>query len=211
MIPLIRHSMPNNIDENDEIVNLNIEENSEIDDTKPISYMGILCNCTVQLCLISIVIGYASITFFEPVIAFRLLEFTESVQIQSLVIVCIAGGYTLMNICISYVEKLVTPIALVALGMLLAGLCNFMIGPSDFLPQNLIIIAIGLTLLGIVSVFCTILQLSIILKITEKAYPSYERQASDYCSNIYSSLCSLGLFLGPIYGGGATEVFGYKR
>ena len=42
--------MPNNIDDNDEIANLNAEEDSEIDDTKPITYMGILCDCTVQLC-----------------------------------------------------------------------------------------------------------------------------------------------------------------
>ena len=42
--------MPNSIDDNDEIAKLNIEENREVDNRKPLTYMEILCDYTVQLC-----------------------------------------------------------------------------------------------------------------------------------------------------------------
>ena len=50
MIPFVKCSMQNSIDENDEIAKLNIEENHEVDKRKPLTYMGILCDYTVQLC-----------------------------------------------------------------------------------------------------------------------------------------------------------------
>ena len=157
MIPCIKLSIPHDVDKNDETNELNQGENSEAENTKPITYFGILSDSTVQLWWVSLIIAYSSMTFFEPVLTFRILEFTDSVQVQSLMVVFLAGGYAFMNICISYVARVIEPIVLVALGMFLAGCCNFMIGPSDFLPQSLMIIAIGFVLLGAILVFCTIL------------------------------------------------------
>ena len=86
-----------------------------------------------------------------------------------------------------------------------------MVGPSTLLPDNLIIMAVGLILTGMSISFCFVLQIPIMLERAEHKFPAQSRQASDYISNIFNAAFSLGMFFGPVYGGYMTEFVGYRK
>ena len=72
-----------------------------------------------------------------------------------------------MAVFVVHVSKLIKPINLVALGLFFSGLFNFMVGPSTMLPDRLILIACGLFFSGVFIVFCTVLQIPIMLELAE--------------------------------------------
>ena len=85
-----------------------------------------------------------------------------------------------------------------------------MVGPSTLLPDNLIVMVVGLFFTGMSLVFSSVLQIPIILERAEINFPLQSKLASDYCSNIYNIAFSIGMLLGPIYGGHMTELVGYR-
>ena len=86
-----------------------------------------------------------------------------------------------------------------------------MVGPSTLFPDNLILMIVGLFFTGMFLALCTIPQIPVMLGYAEIKFPSQSRQASDYCSNIYSVGYSLGMLIGPVYGGHMTELVGYRN
>ena len=115
-----------------------------------------------------------------------------------------------MGLFMMYFAKCIQPINLVSIGLFFSGVFNFMVGPSTFLPDNLILMIVGLFFTGMSLVFCTISQIPLMLERAKLRFPSQTLRASDYCSNIYNGVYSLGMFLGPIYGGFMTELVGYR-
>ena len=85
-----------------------------------------------------------------------------------------------------------------------------MVGPSTMLPDRLILIACGLLFSGVFIVFCTVLQIPIMLELAEHKYPSQSLKASDYWPSIYNAVLSIGMLIGPVYGGHMTEIVGYR-
>ena len=85
-----------------------------------------------------------------------------------------------------------------------------MVGPSILLPDNLILMVVGLFCTGMSLVFCSVLFIPIMLERAEVNFPLQSQSASDYCSNIYNIVFSIGMFLGSIYGGYMTELVGYR-
>ena len=87
-------------------------------------------------------------SYYEPILSFRLLDFTDSVFLHSLTYFSLTGGYAFMAIFLVYFTKCMKPINLVVLGLFLSGVFNFMVGPNKLLPNSLITIIIGLFFTG---------------------------------------------------------------
>ena len=119
------------------------------------------------------------ICYYEPILAFRLSELTESVYIHGIIFSGILVSYSFMGLFVSYFSILLTPINMVSLGLLLSGFSNFLIGPSIFLPNSLILIAIGMYLSGATIVFANVPQIPIMLKYAENEFPNEKRKACD--------------------------------
>ena len=208
--PAMMLSKPINIDDEEETISFvsNVEADDESE--QRITYCHILSDHTVQLISLALLVATVAFSYFEPVLSFRLFEFTNSVQVHSLIFSWMIGGYSAMALMVTILIKQIKPINLVALGMLLWGFCNFLVGPSVFLPDSIVLIALGLFLSGMTIVCCTVPQLPIMLKCLESKYPTQAHIASDYCSSIYNAVFSLGMFLGPVYGGHVTELVGFR-
>ena len=208
--PAMMLSKPLNIDDEEETDTLvhNVDPADEFE--KKLTYYDILSDHTIQLISLALLVATVAFSYFEPVLSFRLFEFTDSVQVHSLIFSWMIGGYSAMALMVTLLIKQIKPINLVASGMLLWGFWNFLVGPSVFLPDSIVLIALGLFLSGMTIVCCTVPQLPIMLECLESKYPTQAHIASDYCSSIYNAVFSLGMFLGPVYGGHVTELLGFR-
>ena len=118
-------------------------------------------------------------TYFEPVLSTRLSDFTDSLHLQSLVFGILMIGYCIMGCLMPAIIKLLDPILLSSIGMLLCGTSNFLMGPSVFLPNSIILIAIGMFFSGASAIMILIPQVPIMIERTELRYPNQTRQISD--------------------------------
>ena len=115
-----------------------------------------------------------------------------------------------MGLIFPLMIKMFDPFIWASLGILLRGFSNLLIGPSIFLPDNLILIIIGLFFSGATGILFYVPQASIMMKRIETKYPNQNRQISDMCSSILFTMMSIGQTLAPIYGGYMTKLVGYR-
>ena len=96
IIPLII-TMPSNINDNDESV---IEEDDDLNSQSQIesniSYYKLLSDPLISLSLTAQVLLMIAYSYFEPLLSFRLDDFTDSVVVQGLVFSCLVVGYAIM-------------------------------------------------------------------------------------------------------------------
>ena len=88
----------------------NQEEALLISDSEPkISFCKLFSEPSVILLSFEQCITSIAYCYFEPVLTFRLLDFTSSVRIQGLVIGCLAIGYSIASIFVSFFAKFMIP------------------------------------------------------------------------------------------------------
>ena len=85
-VPIMILFMPENIDSNDQATNRlnNTESNLNIEETPRISMGKLLSNRIVLISTVGVVLACMANTFYEPVLSFRVAEFSDSIFIQSL-------------------------------------------------------------------------------------------------------------------------------
>ena len=78
-------SKPLNIDDEEETDTLvhNVDPADEFE--KKLTYYDILSDHTIQLISLALLVATVAFSYFEPVLSFRLFEFTDSVQVHSLI------------------------------------------------------------------------------------------------------------------------------
>ena len=86
-IPLLKITMPSGVDDNQDTSDLiqNHQESSNENNFEEISYFKILTDPIIVLALLSQVLFSISFCYFEPVLSFRLLDFSDDVRLQGLV------------------------------------------------------------------------------------------------------------------------------
>ena len=86
-IPLLKITMPSGVDDNQDTSDLiqNHQESSNENNFEEISYFKILSDPIIVLALLSQVLFSISFCYFEPVLSFRLLDFSDDVHFQGLV------------------------------------------------------------------------------------------------------------------------------
>ena len=88
-IPLLKITMPFGIDDDDENTSDLIQDHQESSNGKNfkvIRYFKILTDPIIILALLSQVLFSISFCYFEPVLSFRLLDFSDDVRLQGLVL-----------------------------------------------------------------------------------------------------------------------------
>ena len=117
IIPLII-TMPSNINDNDESV---IEEDDDLNSQSQIesniSYYKLLSDPLISLSLTAQVLLMIAYSYFEPLLSFRLDDFTDSVVVQGLVFSCLVVGYAIMALFVPYFSKFVNPIKLITIAL----------------------------------------------------------------------------------------------
>ena len=73
----------------------------------------------IQLCSVANIITVLALSYYEPVLSFRIAEFTDSIFIQSLLFCGIATGSVIMALIISWFGKCTSNINLLTLGLFL--------------------------------------------------------------------------------------------
>ena len=108
-IPLIKLTKHNEV----EISNVNDDEVKEIEaisNSEPkLSYCKLFSEPSVILLSLTQCIVSVAYCFFEPVLTFRLLDFTDSVRIQGLVIGCLCLGYCITSFIVPFIATFMIP------------------------------------------------------------------------------------------------------
>ena len=117
--------------------------------------------------------------YFEPVLSFRVHEFTDSAYIEGLVFTGVAIGFAVMALFVSYIVQCISDVTTVTVGLFLAGLSNFLVGPSTLLPNSLILITLGLYLLGFTIALSNVPIISMMIKQAESRFPYEKRKTAD--------------------------------
>ena len=213
-IPLMKFLLPNGIDEDGGDTSELIENQHQDQDNnveQQIGYTKLLSDPIILMLTITQTLTVIDSWYFEPLLSFRVQEFTDSVKIQGIMFGCVVMGYCTMWFIVPYFAKSINQMYLINLGVLLCGWANFLVGPSKFLPDNIYIMAVGLFLLGVTGSFVYLPQIAIMIERSKFRFPSQARKLSDMWSSIFTGTFSLGLFLGPIYGGYVKEIIGYRN
>ena len=129
-----------------------------------VSYYELYKDPMITLITVTEVVLSIAFSYVEPVLSFRLLEFTESVRLQGLIFVCLAIGYCAMSFFVPYISNCMNLVRLVNISILLCGISNFLVGPAMFLPNNVFIVAAGLFFTGVTVVSMLIPMFPIMLK-----------------------------------------------
>ena len=101
-------------------------------------------------------------------------------------------------------------ILLTFLAMFINGFSHFLIGPSVYLPDSLILMTIGQMIYGFTVTFFIVTCLPIMINDVVKSFPTQKIKASDISSGIFSSMLGFGQMLGPIYGSYITDIFSFR-
>ena len=118
-IPVMMLVKPPDIDSDDQSAQSLVKNQSSLQQEQEISMSKLLSNRLVQLSSGSTFISCVAITYFEPVLSFRIAEFTNSVHIQGLLYGCFVAGSFTMSISISLVTKFIHPVKLLIMSVLL--------------------------------------------------------------------------------------------
>ena len=83
-VPIMILFMPENIDSNDQATDRLNNTESGLQETPKISMGKLLSNRIVLISTVGVVLACMANTFYEPVLSFRVAEFSDSIFIQSL-------------------------------------------------------------------------------------------------------------------------------
>ena len=152
---------------------------------------------------------YVSASYFEPLLSFRVAEFTDSTYIQALMFTVFVLGISTMALSLSCLSKVISLVRINLTGLVLGGIANLFVGPCHLFPNSLIIMGFGLYFSGMATVLCS--APSIIIMLNEaKNVSSEARKASDICSSILVLNHRTGLLIGPMYGGFMNYLVGFR-
>ena len=213
--PLMKATLPDGINESDDsasnLINNPNNGSNASEESQEISYFQLFSDPVIFLSSVGLILISSALTYIDPILSFRLQEFTDSLRIQSFVFSCAILGYSLNSLVVPFLAKYMSPIKLIGIGLLSCGLSNFLVGPSTILPNSIVIMTIGLLFSGLTMVLAIVPQLPLWLERAELKFPDQAREASDMLSSIYSATFSFGQFLGPVYGGYFKEILGYRN
>ena len=78
-----------------------------------VSYYELYKDPMITLITVTEVVLSIAFSYVEPVLSFRLLEFTDSVRLQGLIFVCLAIGYCAMSFVVPYISNCMNLVILV--------------------------------------------------------------------------------------------------
>ena len=99
---------------------------------------------------------------------------------------------------------------LIAIGLLLAGGSNLLVGPSPFLPNSFILMCIGQLLKGTFANFYCITSMSVLIDDACERFPKRKNEVTDIASGVFTCMLDIGETIGPIYGSVVADYVGFR-
>ena len=112
---------------------------------------------------------------------------------------------------LDYITKKLGMIATVSFGLLIIVIGSLLVHPIKLLPQNLLLIILGLSLIGASGApinVPVIMLLGHFIKIIDNNIDDFT--ANDIASALYNLGLNIGDFSGPIFGGFISDTFGFQ-
>lgn len=85
-----------------------------------------------------------------------------------------------------------------------------LVGPSKFLPDSLIIMAIGQIVYSFFSVMMSLYPLPEMIAILTEKYPNQPDRAADIASGVLNLAFGFGQLIGPLYGSSVEHVLNFR-
>ena len=104
-----------------------------------VGYLNLFLNPIIFLTSIVGFLAYFEYFYLEPILAVRLLEVDVAEWLIGIFFWIQGVSYTIASLCTSYISEMLGKKRTIWISMLLWGFIHFMIGPSNFLPNNVII------------------------------------------------------------------------
>ena len=101
-VPLMMLYMPDNIDYESEDMNNLVNSNQESSAGSRFSLYKLISNRLIILCSITDFLAHFTFSYLEPLLSFRVAEFTDSVFVQGFMYTLIVVGMSIMGLTISY-------------------------------------------------------------------------------------------------------------
>lgn len=96
------------------------------------------------------------------------------------------------------------------IGTLCCGLSMFLVGPAEFIPDSLLIMAIGQFLYVLFSAFMFLYALPEIIFLLNERFPNQEEKVGDVASALYNFAFGSGQLLSPLFGSLVTYLVGFR-
>ena len=139
------------------------------------------------------------------------LEDFEMTSIQIGLFFCIYGVmYTFTSLSISFFTDAFDNKVLIVVWMFCCGLVNFFVGPSEFLPDSIVLMWVGQFLNGAFANFFLITWLPVMINVSVNMYPKQKMEVTDTSSGVFTFMLGLGQTIGPIYGSNVTGAIGFR-
>ncbi|KAH9395762.1 hypothetical protein TYRP_020499, partial [Tyrophagus putrescentiae] len=177
------------------------------------SYLKLLSNFKILINGFVIVVVAQLLSFLDPTLEPHLRLIGLAPHYVSLAFLIMSATYTLSSPVIGWISNVVhNKFQLMSIGLFLLGIEFVLLGPSEIfqLETSFTQTAVTMAFIGVsysiafIPTFETLLALSI-----KNGFPD-DIGTYSLVSGIWSSFCSFGEILGPVFGGFLTESYGFK-
>ena len=194
-----------------QIQNHNLIDKDETEnEDEQVSYLKLLF---LPVFFITSLIAFLSFFWYwymEPVMSLRLDDFNlQSFWIGAFFAICPLMS-TMSSLVYVYIWDKIDNMLLIFIAMFINGFSHFLIGPSPYLPNSLILMIIGQMIHGFTVTFFIVTWLPVMINEAVKSFPDHKIRVSDISSGIFSSMLGFGQMLGPIYGSYITDIFSFR-
>ncbi|CAI2369276.1 unnamed protein product [Moneuplotes crassus] len=215
MLFLLFWFIPNSIDANDSEENegqiLVAHDQESITPSPEFSYIKLFIQPLFFLTSICAFWCFFNCCYYETVLTVRLAEFNLSKFGIGFIFSIHPVAYVIMSIFSSFFIENYDPKRLIVFGMFFCGSSLFLMGPSTFLPNSLVLLATGHLIMGATEVLFMLPILPVLIEAGVAKYPNHKYLISDISSGVLNFYLTLGQGSAPIYGSYVTEYFGYRK
>lgn len=177
---------------------------------KPVSYLEIFSGRIFIITSIAAFFSCFEYCYMEAILSLRLEDF-------NLTPIEIGLFFWIYGVMDAFVSLIITVFSdrfdnrmLIAVGMLLAGGANLLVGPSPFLPNSLILMCFGQFFKGMFANFYCITSMSVLIDDAWERFPKRKNEVTDIASGVFTCMLDIGETIGPIYGSIVYSYVGFR-
>jgi len=214
---LLSFVVPSSIDKKDEQVETiterrisRYEENVVVVSTEPISFFKLVTTGKFILAGCGGLVAMFIFVFMEPVLAFRLQEFGISPVLVGTFFSIQPVSYVLLSFSITWFTSIFANRGLLMFGAFMLFLSLVLVGPSNYLPDSLAIMALGQLCVGAFGLFLMVPAIPEMITAASEKYPKRIIEITDMSAGVFNCLLGTGQVIGPVFGSTMTRYYGFR-
>lgn len=216
--PMLFCLIPNSINKTDHDVETGIEkllhQYEETHSTKnnrgKVSFFKLLSTKKFILASMGGMMANFMYWFMEPVLAFRLSEFNITPFAIGMFFSIQPISYIIVSFTISWFTKYYANRGLIMIGAIWGAFSMMLVGPSHYLPNEIIYMALGQLWIGWFGLFLMVPVIPEMISAASPLYPNRIIEITDVSAGVFNSGLGLGQVLGPIFGSYVTKATDFQ-